>query len=427
MITYRMKIRGLALAAGVGLAAISPARAETAITFMGWVNMFDFQKPGWARIMENWNKAHPDIRINYVGTPAEDTLRQATAAILAKRPPDIFQISASWVQQLDDQGALEPLGPLMGQDEIGRLWGTGVKALTIDGNIQGVPWLPAPTMWVYNRNLFRRAGLDPDKPPTSWSEFVAAVDKLCALPPDANGKPFAVALRSSRDVIAMGSLPMFVWGFGGNTVDAQGKQDWTDAGAVKAFTWYRDTINKGCAPDAADTQVARSLFAQGRAGFELDGPYIKGLVATMSGGKLEFGPDKDAWVVPPLVGMDGKTRMYGGANVLAVSSASPHKKEAAMFIRFLLDDPDSVNTFYQTSNQITTSNLDVIKDGPMGRDVFLKNYIDAWDNVNLLPIHSARIDAILDQAGLSLQKIIKGADIPGELKAMSRNMQDVDR
>ncbi|MBV9539112.1 MAG: sugar ABC transporter substrate-binding protein [Acidisphaera sp.] len=424
-----MKRTSLALATTLALAASAsaPARAETTITFMGWVNMFDFQKPGWSRIMENWSKAHPDIKINYIGTPAEDTLRQATAAILAKRPPDIFQVSASWVQQLDDQGALEPLGPLLGRDEIGRLWKTGVAALTIDGNVQGVPWLPAPTMWVYNRNLFQRAGLDPNRPPTTWTEFVADVDKLCALPADANGKAFAVALRSSRDVIAMGSLPMFVWGFGGNTTDAGGKQNWDNAGAVKAFTWYRDMIQKGCSPDAADTQVVRSLFAQGRAGFELDGPYIKGLVATMSGGKLQFGQDKDAWVVPPLVGMDGKTRMYGGANVLAISNASKSKKEAAMFVRFLLDDPDSVNYFYQTSNQITTSNIDVINAGPMGKDVYLKNFIDAWNNVDLLPIKSPRVDAILDQVGLSLQKVIHGADVATELKALSRNMQDVDR
>ena len=115
-----MKARYLAVAALC--AAAVPARADTTVSFMGWVNMFDFQKPGWARIIEDFGKAHPDIKINYIGTPAEDTLRQVTAAILAHRPPDIMQVSASWVQQLDDQDALEPLAPLLGADEIGKLW-----------------------------------------------------------------------------------------------------------------------------------------------------------------------------------------------------------------------------------------------------------------------------------------------------------------
>jgi multiple sugar transport system substrate-binding protein len=422
-----MRKIGLLAAAMCAAAAIVPARAETTITFMGWVNMFDFQKPGWARIMENFSKAHPDIKVNYIGTPAEDTLRQVTAAILAHQPPDIMQISAPWVQQLNDQGATEPLGPLLGRDEIGRLWQTGVAALTIDGDIMGVPWLPSPSAWVYNRDIFRRAGLDPDKPPTSWQEFTDDVAKICALPPDPSGKIFGVMLRSSRDVIAMSSMPYYVWGFGGETVDAKGQPDWNNPGAVKAFTWIRDTINKGCSPDAADTQVARSLFAQGRAGFEFDGPYIRGLVKTMSDGKLQFGPDKDAWVVPPLQGMDGRTRLIGGANVLSISSASKHKQAAATFVRFLLDDPDSVNYFYETSQQITTSNLDVIDNGPMGHDLYLKQYIDSWNNVNLLPIHSPRIDAILDNVGLSLQKIIHGADVPTELTSLTANIRDVDR
>ena len=421
--------RWLSLAAlsAITAAAALPARAETTITFMGWVNMFDFQKPGWARIIANFAKAHPDIKINYIGTPAEDTLRQVTAAILAHQPPDIMQVSASWIQQLDDQGALEPLGPLLGKDEIGRLWQTGVSALTIDGNIQGVPWLPAPSAWVYNRNIFKRAGLDPDKPPTTWQEFTADIDKICALPPDPSGKVFGVVLRSSRDVIAMSSIPYYVWGFGGEIVDAKGRPDWNNPGAIRAFAWTRDMIRKGCSPDAADTQVARSLFAQGRAGFEFDGPYIRGLVKTMSDGKLQFGPDKDAWVVPPLQGMDGKTRLIGGANVLAISNASKNKAAAATFVRFLLDDPDSVDYFYATSQQITTSNLDVIRNGPMGKDPFLQQYIGSWDKVDLLPIHSARIDAILDDVGLSLQKVIHGADPAAEMKNLTQAIRDVDR
>ena len=91
------RFAALAALLALVISCVAPARSETTITFMGWVNMFDFQKPGWARIITNFAKAHPDIKINYIGTPAEDTLRQATAAILAKRPPDIFQISASWV------------------------------------------------------------------------------------------------------------------------------------------------------------------------------------------------------------------------------------------------------------------------------------------------------------------------------------------
>jgi maltose-binding protein MalE len=131
--------------------------------------------------------------------------------------------------------------------------------------------------------------------------------------------------------------------------------------------------------------------------------------------------------VPPLVGMDGKTRLIGGANVLAISSSSKHKQAAATFVRFLLDDTDSVNYFYETSQQITTSNLEIIQNGPMSKDLFLHQYIKSWDKVNLLPIHSARIDAILDDVGLSLQKVIHGTDPTTEMKSLTQAIRDVDR
>jgi ABC-type glycerol-3-phosphate transport system substrate-binding protein len=408
------------------VASILPARAETTVTFMGWVNMFDFQKPGWSRIIENFGRAHPDIKINYIGTPAEATLQQITAAILARRPPDIMQVQVPWVVQLNDQDALAPLDPLLGKEELGRLWKAGETALTIDDKLLGVAWLPSVTMWVYNRAILKRAGLDPDAPPTTWQAFMDAVDKVCAMPPDASGKTFGVVLRSSRDVISMNSMPYFVWEFGGETVNAKGQQDWNNPGAIKAFEWYRDMIRRGCSPDAADTQVTRSLFAQGRAAFELDGTPIKGLVKTMSDGKMVFGPDKDAWIVPPLKGLDGKTRMIGGSNVLAISSQSKNKEAAATFVRFLLDDPDSVNFFYQTSQQITTSNLDVIHNGPMNDDLYLQQYIRSWDAVNLMPIRSPRVDAMLDAVGLSLQKVIKGADTAAEMKSLTQTLQSVD-
>lgn len=424
--TARTLGRWIATAA-LCVAASLPARAETTLTFMGWVNMFDFQKPGWARIIENFGKAHPDIKINYIGTSAEDTLRQVTSAILARRPPDIMQIQATWVQQLNDQDALEPLGPLLGKEEMGRLWQGGLNTLTIDGKLLGVPWLPSVQSWAYNRALLKRAGVDPDHPPATWQDFLAAVDKVCAMPQEGGTKTFAVALRSSRDVISMNSIAYFVWGFGGETTDAQGRQDWNNPGAVKAMAWYRDMIKRGCSPDAADTQVTRSLLAQGRAAFVLDGTPIKGIVETMSDHKMRFGPDLELWVLPPLKGLDGKTRMVGGSNVLAISNQSKNKEAAATFIRFVLDDPDSANYFYQTSQQVTTSNFDVIRSGPMYQNLYLRQAIDAWDNVNLLPIRSSRVDAILDTVGLSVQRIINGADPATELKSLTKAMQDVDR
>jgi maltose-binding protein MalE len=173
--------------------------------------------------------------------------------------------------------------------------------------------------------------------------------------------------------------------------------------------------------------VTRSLFAKGRSVFAVDGTPAKGLIEVMSDRKMQVGPDKDAWIVPPLQALDGRTRLVGGSNVLAISSQSKVKEAAATFIRFVLDDPDSVEYFYKTSQQITTSNMEVINNGPISKDIYLKQYIAAWDRANLVPIRSSRIDAILDAVGLSVQKVINGADPTAEVKNLTQAMQSVDR
>ena len=69
----------------------------------------------------------------------------------------------------------------------------------------------------------------------------------------------------------------------------------------------------------------------------------------------------------------------------------------------------------------------MINNGPMGKDPYLREFIAPWDNVNLLPIKNPRIDAILDNVGLSLQKVIHGTDPAAEMKDLTQRIHDLDR
>ena len=79
------------------------------ISLMGWVGLFDFQKPGWEKIVDEFEKSNPGVTIKYIGTPFEDTLNQATIAMLGNNSPDIIQVVSGWVPQLEAAGGLEPI------------------------------------------------------------------------------------------------------------------------------------------------------------------------------------------------------------------------------------------------------------------------------------------------------------------------------
>jgi ABC-type glycerol-3-phosphate transport system substrate-binding protein len=49
-----------------------------------------------------------------------------------------------------------------------------------DGKIYRMGWYPLPMIWCYNKDLFEKAGLDPENPPTTWDALLAACEKLKA-------------------------------------------------------------------------------------------------------------------------------------------------------------------------------------------------------------------------------------------------------
>ncbi len=108
----RLKYRTIALSLGLVAGLISTSASGETIKLMGWVGLFDFQKPGWERIVGEFERQNPGVTIEYIGTPFEETLNQATIAIVGGNAPDIIQISSGWVPQLQAIGALEPLDNL---------------------------------------------------------------------------------------------------------------------------------------------------------------------------------------------------------------------------------------------------------------------------------------------------------------------------
>ncbi|MCL9774064.1 extracellular solute-binding protein [Vibrio methylphosphonaticus] len=50
-----------------------------------------------------------------------------------------------------------------------------------------IPWHATTQMMIYNKDLFREAGLDPDSPPKTWDAFLSAAEKISNLPARKNG------------------------------------------------------------------------------------------------------------------------------------------------------------------------------------------------------------------------------------------------
>src|SRR6056297_840115 len=100
------KLKGL-MAGGIFLSSTSSSAAQQ-LDVSGWIGLFEFQRPGWERIVSEFEAQNPGVTINYIATPFEDALNQATVAIMGNNAPDVLQVINGWVPQLQAMGALAP-------------------------------------------------------------------------------------------------------------------------------------------------------------------------------------------------------------------------------------------------------------------------------------------------------------------------------
>ena len=391
------------------------------ISIMGWVGLFDFQKPGWEKMVDEFEKSNPGVTINYIGTPFEDTLNQATVAMLGNNSPDIIQVVSGWVPQLEAAGGLEPINNHIDASTLNKFAEGAINAVSFDGNIMALPWIPGPIVMGYNRNLLEQAGLDPNNPPQTWDEFTEAVNKVCALGDDIYG----VSLRSFRHPnSAHWSIPI-IWANGGDLFDGDGNVSVNTPEVAKAYEWYRDTIKNGCSPDAFNVQETRALFGQGRAGFIFEGPWLRGLVNKLSEGNLKVGAQEDIWISSMPASSDGRVRQIANSNMLVLSKNSKNKEMAAKFIDFILGNPETVEYYYQTSQQPTTGRLDILQSGNMANDEYLQSFVDVLPFSSAIPIKSPQFNAMMDAVIPALQEIISGGDTSKALKNADRELKRI--
>ncbi|MGW0390519.1 ABC transporter substrate-binding protein [Streptomyces sp. NPDC003042] len=167
------------------------------ITF--WDNNGGVRTDVWKEIIADFEKANPDIKVNYVGIPAESAQSKYDTAIQGGGLPDVGGVTTAMLAGIAAQGALEPLdqrlegGSLQGKLNTGML--DSVRSAGGSDTLFTVPTSANNgTLW-YRTDLFASAGLEA---PTTWSKFYEAAGKLTE---DGKNK-FGFTIRGGKGSIA---------------------------------------------------------------------------------------------------------------------------------------------------------------------------------------------------------------------------------
>ncbi len=117
-------------------------------------------------------KAYPYIKVKpvYAGSYV-DTLTKAVTATKAKQGPQMALLLAVDAYTLVDEELIVPLDELDAHKTwLKQFYPAFLGNATIDGRIWGVPFQRSTIVAYWNKDLFKAAGLDPEKPPATWEE-----------------------------------------------------------------------------------------------------------------------------------------------------------------------------------------------------------------------------------------------------------------
>ncbi len=142
-------------------------------------------------MIDEFNADHPGWFIKSESMGSYDALKQKIlASIVARNQPDMAQAYEAWISTLLGGGALVDLGELDPgfQSQLDDFFPVFIQDSIYDGRLMSLPFNKSVPVIYYNKDLFRRAGLNPDQPPQTWDEFARISQKLTR-DLDGDGKP----------------------------------------------------------------------------------------------------------------------------------------------------------------------------------------------------------------------------------------------
>jgi multiple sugar transport system substrate-binding protein len=229
---------------------------------------------GWGKAMvEAWNSAHADQKIEAQEIPAGKSSEEVIgAAITAGTAPClVFNTAPAAVGQFQRQGGLVDLSKFSdGTSYIeGRSGEVAQQYKGTDGGYYQLPWKSNPVMIFYNKDLFKKAGLDAENPKLStYDEFLAAAKKI----KDSGAAKYAIypAPTSEFFQTQFDFIPMYAAESGGKQIVVDGKATFNDASGLAVANFWKSIYADGL---AGKEQVQGDAFATKISAMAIVGPW----------------------------------------------------------------------------------------------------------------------------------------------------------
>jgi len=302
----------------------SSAGGKTVLTFWSRDSQKDFINP----IIDKYNASQKKIQVKVTVIPQAEFVQKLGTAAATGTGPDVTSLDLVYAPFFAQAGALQDItAKAKSLPYFDKLSPTHLRLGTYKGKIYALPFTAEASVLYYNKGLFKKAGLDPAKPPTTWAALESDAEKITALGGGIKGFYFSGACGGCN----VFTLSPLIWGSGGDIM--QGEKAALDSPEVTdALTLYRSMWDKGLISPSAKTDDGATFgggFGDGKLG-------MVGSGAFQVGSLKKDHPDLD-FGVTPLPGKDGGSSSFAGGDTITIMKGTKNADAAWKFVQWATD------------------------------------------------------------------------------------------
>jgi multiple sugar transport system substrate-binding protein len=380
-LSRRQILKGaLALGAGgaaVGLtasrAAASGRRAPAVLrsSFQGkaTVEIWDQQQSdkniqdAYTAALTAFQQANPDVEVKITTFPYAQYRDKLLVAVNGGTGPDVMSLDEIWTPEFAAAQVIDPLDDRVAASTAIKpeLFFTGAwDTNKYQDKIWGIPLnFDVWEQMYYNADLFKAAGLDPDNPPKTWDDWLAAVKTLTKAPDQ-----FGIGMIGHKGEDTTVVINSLMYSNGGAVIDDSGKAVIDSPKNLAALTFYTQLAQQ--APEGvanADEAGCAAAFTAGQVAIILDGSWQQDSFNQSA---------KFDWriAVPPAPAGKSFIGALGGWNY-AINKGSKSKDAAFKVIEFLSTEKEVQKTINSLTPALKAAGEEFVKEKRKQPDVIL--------------------------------------------------------
>ncbi|HOX17499.1 MAG TPA: extracellular solute-binding protein [Spirochaetales bacterium] len=378
------------------------------------------------RYIDEFTKANPGVKVNYVTYPSAKIKDIVTAGFAAGNGPDIFNLEIFDAYPFLAEGFVAPVdlkaAGYKSYKDIEAKYVAGMLAPVVEGGkVYGLPLELTNWALFINKKMFRAAGLDPEKDwPKTWEEVRSVSEKIAK-------RDGQILLRRGFDFrypYYLTSVVPMVEQLGGELVSKDGKKVAVgDAAWLKVFEYFRDFGPNG-------SNLGSPTYTAARKAFDLDKDEIamslSGLyqIPRLQAANPAFYDSKEWMVVPFPQWKDAKkvvpNNYYGHYYMVSSQESKLQQQASWALVSYMLSHGEEylgkVGIVQPTKALMESA---AFKAMPYS-DVFAKDLAKA--HIVYYGASSTKIDALLKEAFESV--MLSGVEPAKALEKLRKSMAE---